>query len=108
MGMQRFAVVVLAMFIAGFTMADIGELLHVGSDSTAHVDGPSCPDPGDDGAPCGPDCPCTCCPGHRITMSSSCIRPHLVILTARTLVLSYWHDLHPYDVELSVFRPPRA
>lgn len=31
---------------------------------TAQTEATPCPDPGDDGFPCGPTCPCSCCPGH--------------------------------------------
>ena len=39
-------------------LADLGHLCH--SDET------DCPDKDGDGAPCGPDCPCSCCPGHQV------------------------------------------
>ncbi len=63
---RRVAALVLAfVFVAGSSLATAGEVMHSTARSQAAPSASeSCPDPGEDGSPCGPACVCLCCPGH--------------------------------------------
>jgi hypothetical protein len=73
-----------------------------------HEEGSSCPDPGGGGDPCGPSCPCTCCPGHRPPVAFSGFESIVLIPPSADLIAASPTDLHPRDVDQSIFHPPRA
>ncbi len=71
-----------------------------------HGEGDPCPD-GDEGAPCAPDCPCTCCPGHAPAAfpgPGAGSPSHLPVGLHRPLPDA---DEDAADHERGVFRPPR-
>lgn len=110
MRLRRLATVVLFVFVAGFVSAAAGEALHSSVDSSlaSSAESSSCPDPGEDGSPCGPTCPCACCPGH-LTMAAfgAAESVHHFPSTAELHVFVP-RNLHPKDVYFRIFHPPRA
>lgn len=110
MKLQRLALVVLFLFVAGLVSATAGEVLHslVSSDQVNCSEGPSCPDPDDDGNPCGPACPCACCPGHSAASVVVSARPSIQAMPSGELQASLADDLHPKDVYYRIFHPPRV
>lgn len=118
MNLQRLAIVVLFLFVTGLVSAAAGEALHAsaGADEATHAEssGPSCPDSGDDGKPCGPMCPCTCCPGHLtvaafVTVAASVtVGPTVQHSPSSKPHTSLPDGLHPKDTYSRIFHPPRA
>ncbi|HUU00033.1 MAG TPA: DUF6660 family protein [Myxococcota bacterium] len=110
MKLQRLALAVLFLFVAGLVSATAGEILLtlVSSDRVNCSEGPSCPDPDDDGNPCGPTCPCACCPGHSAAAAFVSIRPSIQALPSDEFQASLTDDLHPKDFHFRIFHPPRA
>lgn len=107
--------VVLLCFVIGLIASAAGELLDLSVDpvASAHAHGVAhshaCPDPEQDGSPCGPACPCTCCPGHSVPAAVVYAdRPSLLIPPAAQLQAVPPRDLHPEDVLRRIFHPPRA
>jgi len=102
--------VVLCSFVAGPVSAMSGEMLRADDDhgDRCHAEGLPCPDPIDDGQPCGPSCACACCPGHALGLAFAThgLRPGLA--PASTLRVHPASDLHPMDVLFRVFHPPRV
>jgi hypothetical protein len=76
----------------------------------SHQDEPRCPDRDHDGKPCGPLCPCTCCPGHGIVPADvpSLSVPFVVSALSTEAELPSIERLDPVDVVFRVFHPPRA
>ena len=91
--------------------AAVGELLHAASsgwsDGACH-EGAPCPDPDEGGDPCGPTCPCACCPGHRTAPALAVGGPAHGSLAARHFEAAPLEALHPKDVLRRVFHPPRV
>jgi hypothetical protein len=110
MKLQPLALAVLFLFVAGFVSATAGEVLHAsaGVDRESHSEGSSCPDPGDDGNPCGPACPCACCPGHSPAAAFVSVWPALEAQPSHGHHASLTDDLDPKDAHFRIFRPPRA
>jgi len=67
-----------------------------------------CPDPDEHGDPCGPMCPCTCCPSHGMskyfieTEISRAFQPSAIIVNIQP------DNLHPKAIPHRVFHPPRV
>jgi hypothetical protein len=110
MKLQRLALVVPLLFLAGFVPAAAGELAPswLGAGQASCLDGSSCPDPDNHGHPCGPACPCACCPGHQAATAASLTRPSIGIPPANSLEACSAGDLHPKDVPHRIFHPPRV
>lgn len=112
MKLQRLASIVLFLFVAGLVSTAAGEALHASADAVqgSHAENPSssCPDPGDDGKPCGPACPCACCPGHVSAAAFVAARPSIHPPPSGEHRPALPDDLHPKDVHFHVFHPPRA
>ena len=79
---------------------DLGYLCHSGD--------AGCPDRDSDGLPCGPDCPCSCCPGHRV-MPVIASDPLFLATPALTSTVQP-EDKTPSqkDIPFTIFRPPEA
>lgn len=110
MAPRYFASLVLALFIAGLFPTTVGEVIHsLGGDPSAIQTSEShCPDPGDDGTPCGPDCACACCPGQRVAATFPIASPAIAIPISTEFDVSLRANLHPTTVDRSIFHPPRA
>ena len=108
--LNRLAPVVLFLFVAGLVSAAAGEALHsaASADPVNSAESSSCPDPGDDGNPCGPTCPCACCPGHLTVAAFVMTRSSLPALPSDERLVFETHDLQPKDVHFRIFHPPRA
>lgn len=108
--LQRLTPAVLFVFLAGLASTAAGEGLHpsTGTDEVHHAEGSACPDPGDDGAPCGPACLCTCCPGQMTATAIAPVHPFIAAPRGNELEAAWVEALHPKDVFSSIFRPPRA
>jgi hypothetical protein len=108
---HRLALVVMFLFVAGIVSTAAGQALNafVGADqaSSSESTGSSCPDPDEDGTPCGPACPCACC-GHSVRAAFVSVPPFIQAPLSDELALSLPDDLHPKDVRVRVFHPPRA
>ena len=102
--------IVLAMFVAGLVSTAAGEARHSpDSDKQAsQSEGPSCPDPSDQGGPCSPSCQCTCCPGHWTGAPLSAVGPSVDTPVMDEIEPSRPYDLHPQDGINRIFHPPRA
>jgi hypothetical protein len=107
---RRFALLVFLLFVAGIFSATADGMAHasVRADAMGDSDGPSCPDPADDGIPCGPTCPCACCPGHSMAVPFMLTEPAFRAPTSDDLELPLLTNLHPKDVPVRIFHPPRA
>jgi hypothetical protein len=101
---------VLVVFIAELASAAVGESLHesTGIDEMHHSKGSSCPDPANDEDPCGPTCPCTCCPGHLTATAIALVHPFIAAQLTDELEAMSQRALYPKEVLDRVFRPPRA
>ena len=107
---RRVAVVVLGLFLGGLVLSTAGEVFSAHVDIAGighHQDAPG-PDSGDEGAPCGPDCACFCCPGRGMTVVFAALAPRLVAPLANGFVVSLPVALHPRDIRPRIFHPPRA
>lgn len=102
----------LALFLVGFFLSSAGEVLaatHAAGEAPAsHEEGSSCPDPARDGEPCGPACPCACCPGHRLTVACAGTEPFVPAPPPSDLFLALPTVLHPREIGQRIFHPPRA
>jgi hypothetical protein len=107
----RFLLVALLCLFTGFVWT-AGTLGSTGSsDQVTHEDGSTCPDSDNGHAPCGPVCPCTCCPGHgALAAAFAPADPGLAILAPRVheVVAPPPEDLHPEELSFGIFHPPRA
>lgn len=110
MKLRRLATVVLFLFVAGLASAAASEALHSSVDpsSASSAEHSSCPDPGDDGNPCGPACPCACCPGHVTAAAFVAVESAHQLPPTAELHVFVPRDLHPKDVYFRIFHPPRA
>jgi hypothetical protein len=110
MGTRYLASLVLALFIAGLFPTTVGEVLHAlgGDPSAIQANESHCPDPGDDGSPCGPDCACTCCPGQRVAVTFPVASAAIAAPISTDFDVSLPANLHPTTVDRSIFHPPRA
>lgn len=110
MGPRFLASLVLALFLTGLFPTTVGEVLHALSGETSPVQAGEnhCPDPGNDGAPCGPDCACVCCPGQRVAVAFPILPPAVAIPLATELDMILPVALHPTAVDPAIFHPPRA
>src|SRR5664279_4813814 len=101
---------VLALFVAGIVSTAVGEARPSG-DTDVQADqseGPSCPDPTDEGGPCSPTCQCTCCPGHCTGAPLVTVGPSLDSPAIYEIEHFLPSDLHPQDAIHRIFHPPRA
>ena len=110
MKLRGLATFVLALFVAGLFSTAEAEVLHATADPSAagQSGGTPCPDPGDEGDPCGPDCPCACCPGQRPAATFPSLALAIVAPPMKEL-----EPLVPVEPTLSeigqrIFHPPRA
>ena len=122
MRLCRLAGIWLLLVVAGLALA-VHEGAHRAGDPSSpsaahrHLVGSSCPDPGNDGDPCGPECPCACCFS---TARTAAVAPSLaVVLDAVAhpiwgpplpdkLDVSQEDRLHPKEIFRRIFHPPRA
>ena len=107
---RRLALPALVFFLTGLVSPLGGELLRLVADSgeANHPELASCPDPADDGHPCGPECECTCCPGHATGLVFVAQRFSLRPLPSDEHKARAHDTLHPQDVLLTIFHPPRV
>jgi hypothetical protein len=110
MKLRCLATLVLALFVGGLFSTAEAEVLHstVAPSAASQGAGTTCPDPGKEGDPCGPDCPCACCPGHRPAATFPSVALAIVAPAMKELV-----PLVPVEPTLSeigqrIFHPPRA
>jgi hypothetical protein len=110
MNLQRLALIVLFLFVAGLVSTAAGEALHssTSGDQVSHSEGSSCPDPDDDGNPCGPTCPYACCPGHVACAAFAVQSFCLGVPPSNEIKLQHDDALNPKDVHFRIFHPPRA
>ncbi|MBK6848874.1 MAG: hypothetical protein IPG96_15505 [Proteobacteria bacterium] len=73
--------------------------------STSHS---TCPDAGDDGNPCDPTCPCSCCPGHAPAVAFLSLRITTQAPSSQPRRVSHADDVQPNDLPFRIFHPPRA
>ncbi len=106
MMLRALARVALVWFMVGVAAPALGESLHAGTDEASHAAAP-CPDPDPGGHPCGPVCPCACCPGHRVSPALTAGGPPLVAPSTLHLEHRLAETFHPQDVLRRVFHPPR-
>ena len=101
---------VLLLFSTGIVSTSVGEALResTGVDEVHHAEGSTCPDPDSDEHPCGPSCPCTCCPGHLTAAAITPLQPVIVAPLSDEIEISMRDDLHPKDVLSRIFHPPRV
>jgi hypothetical protein len=113
MRLWRIAVVVLLCLVAGFvsTAGGLGLRPTASTDQVTHNDGSTCLDSDHGREPCGPMCPCTCCPGHG-TVATPFASGELAVISLAPPVheveASRPQDLHPKELLFSIFHPPRA
>ncbi|MEK7705250.1 MAG: hypothetical protein AAB426_09845 [Myxococcota bacterium] len=110
MKLQHLSATVSLLVVAGLVSAAAGEALHAlaSADRVGRSEGSSCPDPGDDGNPCGPACPCVCCPGHLTAGVLMSPRPIVDVPASDDLIIPWRDALHSKDVLSRIFHPPRA
>jgi hypothetical protein len=111
MRLWRLVLLVLLLFVVGSANAKARQLSRSvsGLDAICHTGGAPCPDTDDWGQPCGPQCACTCCPGHGAAVSPAQSQPLWFSLPpSEELTVSPQRDLHPREVCLRIFHPPRA
>lgn len=99
----------LLLLLLGTVVPALGETPHAASSAleAGHADGAPCPDSEGNGDPCGPACPCACCPGHRVPALASA-HAHAIPSTPGALEALPLDALNPQDVVRRVFHPPRA
>lgn len=97
-------------FVAGVISPAVGETLHeaASADEACHSGGSPCPDPDAGGDPCGPACPCACCPGHRTAPALAAGDSVRGAPGAGRFEAGPPDALHPKDVFRRVFHPPRV
>jgi hypothetical protein len=122
MTLARLATLVLLLLVAGLGSAPFdvehgSERPSLGGAEVSHIAGISCPDPGEDGHPCGPTCPCLCCPRRPpsatvlpvLVAAPASVRPPIGGPTSGEEPESVRRDdFHPKNVLSRIFRPPRA
>jgi hypothetical protein len=108
--LTRIAATVLSVFVVAFVAGAFGQAVHEANHSghSDHSGGASCPDADADGAPCGPTCPCTCCPGHSGAAVIVSHATEFSTLTTAVACGSVVIDLDPKDIPFPIFHPPRA
>ena len=108
--LRRLALVLLMLFLTGVVAPTASELSWsvFAGDHVSHTEGAPCPDPDDRGYPCGPGCACTCC--HARTVAPPVVPQQLSLVPPflQEVDFSAYRVLHPQEVHLRVFRPPRA
>ena len=92
---------------AGPALATADDVRH-SSARSGPAEADSCPDPGTDGQPCGPGCPCFCCPGHANGLAVFPLRTSVGIPPSSEFELEAHDDLRPKGVLRRIFHPPRA
>ncbi|MBI5507426.1 MAG: hypothetical protein HY903_01615 [Deltaproteobacteria bacterium] len=80
----------------------------VATPGAADASDPGCPDPDTHGRPCGPSCPCACCPGHMVRVALLPGVPTMGAPTATALDTIVVTRCTPVDVLQRIFHPPRA
>lgn len=109
--------VVLLLCLFGLFVSASLSVEHPVADNQEHVtheDGSPCPDSEQDSEPCGPLCPCTCCPGHAamaaavvpVPVAFSFVAPSLP--RAQQVGVRLPKALHPQELLYSIFHPPRV
>jgi hypothetical protein len=97
---------VLLLLLAAQASAVLGETLGVDHQDVArHSEGAA---PGHDDGPCGPSCPCACCPGQSVSKAVCTVAPVLHIMASQAPEPIGVVDLHPADTAVGIFHPPRA
>jgi hypothetical protein len=103
---------ILFLFLGGLMCTSASDALYAATEDSpkTHSKGVVCPDPGENDEPCGPDCPCDCCPGHVNTAFALTVNVQASILfpPPAEVHLSMPGDLHPQDALVRIFHPPRA
>ncbi len=112
-GLLRLTVLLITVtFLAGFLVPSVVQLAQSFSERDAvqqprHGDEHDCPDPADRGHPCSPACACSCCHPPVIHVGAT-HAPRFVMVLEPTSGPSRPADtLHPRDLRLGVFHPPR-
>ena len=107
---RRLALVLLMLFFVGVVAPTASEICWsvFAGDQVCHTEGGPCPDPDEQGYPCGPGCACTCCHAAAVAPLFVPQQFSLVPPFLEEIDFSGYHVLHPQDVHLRVFRPPRA
>lgn len=104
--LRRLALLALSIMIASFVAAAPSggmETVHA-----AQTEATPCPDPGDDGSPCGPTCPCSCCPGHAPSPALWAPRCSVGALASSELEPTPARDLGSANLLHRIFHPPRS
>jgi len=108
--LRRLALLLLMLFVTGVVAPTARDLCwsEFAGDQVSHTEGTPCPDPDDRGSPCGPGCACTCC--HARTVAPWIVPQQLSLVPPFLEEVEFGghQALHPQDVHLRVFRPPRA
>lgn len=108
--LRRLATIVMVTFLGGFLGPATVDVIHSlsGVDQVSHSDGTRCPDPADQDHPCGPACSCACC--HvPLAVPDLPFSPGAVIaFDVSSGTVHAPDDLHPNDVPLGIFHPPRV
>lgn len=90
-------------FASGGLMSVALDLGHL-----CHSEDAGCPDRDSDGVPCGPNCPCSCCPGHRVMPAIASLPLFLVSPTLTSAVQPEDKAPSQKDIPFTIFRPPEA
>ena len=96
-----FAVLLMIMAADG-PMGFMSEMLSVG-----HSEG-ACQDPDCGGVPCGPGCPCACCPGHHVFSSLFEQSFSLEEPSEELTVAPAAETPCQKEIPSTIFRPPRS
>jgi hypothetical protein len=101
---------VLIMYASGLLSGTLVEVVRPVSDGATvnQAKTSPCPDPEEDGHPCGPACTCSCCPGHAPIMLFALLQSSPRIPPSNKLRLHPRDDLHPKDILHRIFHPPRG
>ena len=78
------------------------------ADAVADSGSSACPDGDDHGMPCGPTCPCICCPGHLLRLAYFPGVPTVRSPMTGPVETVTADNLHPTDITDRIFHPPRA
>lgn len=105
---RRLMPAVLVALVLLFFAADgpLGLALDLGH--LCHSEDAGCPDGDSDGAPCGPNCPCSCCPGHRVMPAIASVPLFLATPDLTAAVQPAGAEPSQKDIPFTIFRPPEA
>ncbi len=68
----------------------------------------SCPDSDEAGEPCGPNCSCTCCPGHNVSHIFVSAAFSHAFQSSESLVSMSSDNLRSKVISNRIFHPPRV